>query len=173
LKGKYQGITILLELENLNKRRNAIIGNDLFKSIMEAYSKQLTVYDGKVRKNIFGLEFSDRELIANLLVHGLRRRGNDVVNIYIRLYNEKKLKYRKQKEFKILVEELNLAYVDENTQQCVWKDPTPIELYLTIRDIIPLHPSERDLIDVVGKTILKKYPIKEVEKYYTSYYNLY
>jgi len=45
------------------------------------YAEPLSVYDEEVKKNVFCLEFSDRELITIMLAHSLKQKGLDASSL--------------------------------------------------------------------------------------------
>lgn len=73
----YEGFVLHLERENIKKRRKIFLENEFFLTVKKLYEEPLGVYDDTVKKNIFGLEFSDRELIAIMFVHSLQQKKLD------------------------------------------------------------------------------------------------
>jgi hypothetical protein len=159
-----EGFGVLLELKKIKEKKNAILNDELFQIIIEAYPEQLAVYSDKKEKNIYGLELSDKEIIVSTLISKLRRERVD--EAFKELYRKKKVVHERI-DFKKLAEEFNLAVTDSSGNY-FWKIPDAIEFYTTIRKIIQTHPTERNLDDVIGMAILRKYPIENVKEYYSS-----
>jgi hypothetical protein len=74
---RIEGILLVSEMKDIGKRRKALLEDELFKAVREVYKEPLSVYDDTVKKNVFCLEYSDRELITIMLAHSLRQRGLD------------------------------------------------------------------------------------------------
>ena len=140
---------------------------NLFHFFLENYPKQLKVYDNERDNNIFGLKYTDRKIIAITLAHNVRKKGMEVVLALWELYEKKKLK--RNETTQILVEKLKLAEYDSSGNYVLWIEPDPISFYENVRDnYIKTHNSERDLVDVIGMMVLRKYPREKVEEYFNS-----
>jgi hypothetical protein len=169
-----EGFIAPLEVKNSDdsekeKRKKFFIDyeHNLFPFFLENYSKQLEVYDNERDNNIFGLKYSDREIVAITLAHNVRKTGMEVVLALWKLYEKKILK--RNEITQILVEKLKLAEYDSSGDYVQWIEPNPIDFYENIRDnYIKTHNSERDLVDVIGMMVLRKYPREKIEEHYNS-----
>jgi hypothetical protein len=124
-----EGIAIIMEVKDLQKKGEILREDKLFKFISRFYEEPLSVYDDTKKKNVFGLNYSDRELLGFMLTHYFRQTGQG---------------------------ESSLIFT---------RIPSTVELYKKLRDIARNPPGgKRDLIYVVGRNVLRKYPLEEVQE---------
>jgi len=137
--------------------------NELFETVVKFYFQPLEIFSNEKVKNVFNLEYSDRELIARMIAYIINKKG--LIHDFIKLYQEKAV------DFYVKLAELTpepYRLVDIQSGKLILRKPNIYEFYSQLRKIVN-HEIDRDrgdLVVFIGKKILDKYSSEDIEKQY-------